>query len=496
MRKDNQWILLNRLFWLENKWKFTSLFALYQVVYLTIGTKDYPYIDDVLRQNTGITDFAASYSRWGSEVFSWMIQGSKHLTDLGNMSFLISGAILTLASISLVVIVAGERPSFLTVCVSSLLGLNPWALQLVSFRFDSPYMALSILFSILPFLFWDNHKRWFFVTSFIGVFLMCNTYQASSGIYLGIYLTLVAKAVLFENISVKTFVFKTGLAASAYSLALISFFIESSLNPEIASRGNTVAIAKLTDIPATFIHNSLVYIHTIWDYSARVWQLCLLVMVISLLVTVFKMTTINKLLALGLTFVYLGCLFVFSYGVLLVFSEPLVTVMPRYGVGISIVFSSLAILLVAQASQMKFGRLVSVVPVALVFYFTSFGFTYASTLNYQQQSFKQQSQRLTSDLALAVTDERQEVWISNLFKDSPLLESASVNYPVLNQLVPRNGDMSWFNLMLLQRSSNLQMSLIPYDFTNFDTSVKQQVVDNYYWTIYVDNERVYVIMKR
>ena len=488
--------LFERTFWMENKGKILTLFGLYQLVCLTIGSKDYAYIDDVLRQNTGITDFAASYSRWGSEISSWVLQGSRHLTDLGNMSFFVTGTLLTLSSVCLTYILAGNRPSFGAMLASSLLGLNPWMLQMISFRFDSPYMALSILFSILPFLFWRFSKGSFFIASLLGVFLMCNTYQASSGIYLGVYLTLAAREFLFAQFEIRAFLSKLGVAASSYCLALIAFFFESSLNPEIANRGNTVAVAKVTDLPATFLHNSLVYFHTVWDYSARIWQVITVVMIFCFVVLVVKRTRQPKWIALLFTGVYLACLFIFSYGVLLIFSEPLVTIMPRYGVGISIFFASLGILVGQQALESKRLRLVGWIPSLLVVYFMSFSFTYASTLNYQQQSFEQQGQRLAADLSLAVTNERQEVWISNLFKDSPLLESTSINYPIIKQLVPRNGDMSWFNLMLFQRMSNMDMSLQPYDFTDFDTAEKEQVVSNYFWDIYVDSQRVYVIMKR
>lgn len=33
------------------------------------------------------------------------------------------------------------------------LGLSPWFLECFSYKFDSPYMALSVLASVIPFIF-------------------------------------------------------------------------------------------------------------------------------------------------------------------------------------------------------------------------------------------------------------------------------------------------------------------------------------------------------
>ncbi|WP_447440472.1 glucosyltransferase domain-containing protein, partial [Staphylococcus aureus] len=46
-----------------------------------------------------------------------------------------------------------KKLSLLALTAAMLVGFNPWFLQNLSFRFDSPYMSLSLLFSVLPFLF-------------------------------------------------------------------------------------------------------------------------------------------------------------------------------------------------------------------------------------------------------------------------------------------------------------------------------------------------------
>ena len=44
-------------------------------------------------------------------------------------------------------------------------------------------MALSVLASVLPFLWWGKEQKKFYVASFLCVLVMAMTYQASSGIF-------------------------------------------------------------------------------------------------------------------------------------------------------------------------------------------------------------------------------------------------------------------------------------------------------------------------
>ena len=86
--------------WLmQNKSSIAINLIGYLSVLVIIGLSNYPYVDDVVRQINGMTNFAAHYSRWGSELFAWFIQGGRHLTDQGITTFVISALILTMTSL-------------------------------------------------------------------------------------------------------------------------------------------------------------------------------------------------------------------------------------------------------------------------------------------------------------------------------------------------------------------------------------------------------------
>lgn len=142
--------------WIKQfKIQIIILFIMNQVITLSIGIVNYAYIDDVGRQTEGYTDFAKDYARVGSELFSYLIQGSRHLTDLGLMSSIITGTILTICGLVVGYSITGRFNTTIAIA-SVLIGANPWFLECISFRFDGPYMAMSVLFSVIPFIFWEN----------------------------------------------------------------------------------------------------------------------------------------------------------------------------------------------------------------------------------------------------------------------------------------------------------------------------------------------------
>lgn len=160
-----------------------------------------------------------------------------------------------------------------------LVGFNPWFLQNLSFRFDSPYMSLSLLFSVLPFLFWNKNKVLFLVVSILSIFLMCNTYQASSGIYVVMVLALSLKQLL-DNQSFIAVLKKAIVAMISYISAMFLYLIETKFNPEIATRGGMTTIASVKDIPKTILVNSQMYLSKITEQSTKLWILLFFILVI------------------------------------------------------------------------------------------------------------------------------------------------------------------------------------------------------------------------
>lgn len=477
---------------LENRNKLISVFAIYQVAILSIGIINYPYIDDVIRQLDGRTDFAWAYSRWGSEFASWFVQGSRHLTDMGLTTHILTGIILSFSSIIVVYVLNGKKLEWMPVIASILIGINPWFLQCISFRFDSPYMALSLLVSFIPFLWWNKNK-YFFIASIIGIFLMCNTYQGSSGLYIIMVLALTFKS-LTLNISFLTSLKKVTLAAIAYVLAMIMYIFVTKLNPEISTR-DTAALTSITELPSTIVRNITEYFSTIINQSAKIWIVLLLTLLILFLISSILRSEVKPAKSFIYSLVYLALGSIMSYGVFLISKHSLIGMSPRYGYGFSI-FVSITLIMLTQKMNVRFLDISNKVITSLLFYYVfTFSFVYASTLNVQKEAFERQSVILSSDLKNIVNNNRKQIYMNKLFKDSQVLLNSKRNYPILKDLVPKNESLYWPNIMLFNTYSGLKVSIQAFDFNNFDRASKNLETSNYYYDIFSEEDKIYIIVK-
>lgn len=484
----------------DNKIPISIVVSMYFLLLYTIGIVQYPYIDDNARQISGATNFWIHYSRFISEIVSWFLQGSRHLTDQGVSNFLISGIILSAASISAMkVLFADKKIPVFAAIISVFIGVNPWFLECLSFRFDSPFMSLSIFFGIFPYLFWNAPKKIFFIVSTISVLFLCNTYQASSGVYIVFGLCLFFLGII-QNLKIYDNVNKSIIAALAFILGMVLYLFEMRLNPELATRGNIVAIASFRDLPLTLINNTISYFNVIYHDSAKIWIIVTCILAILSLFVFIKQAKINKLFAFILTLIYFLVGFVLSYGVLLIFKEPLVAQSGRYGgYGFS-VFVALTCISVLKLNECKFFNVLLRFSIIIFMYFQmAFDFGYSSILAAQKNSFEIQSQILANDLKNIVTPERKNIYANKFLKSSPILLNSESNFPILRKLVPMNENLYWPNQYWFNNLTGMyiELSPIPFDFSKFDENGEgiSRVADNFYYTIYVNQNQIFIYMK-
>ena len=486
MNKFQSWLMANK------NLLITSV-VMCQVLVLSIGIINFPYIDDTGRQIDGNTDFARSYSRWGSEIGSWLVQGSRHLTDMGLWTHILSGFIVSVTGI-IIVYSFHKKLSLLALTAAMLVGFNPWFLQNLSFRFDSPYMSLSLLFSVLPFLFWNKNKVLFLVGSILSIFLMCNTYQASSGIYVVMVLALSLKQLL-DNQSFIAVLKKAIVAMISYISAMFLYLIETKFNPEIATRGGMTTIASVKDIPKTILVNSQMYLSKITEQSTKLWILLFFILVIFFVLSTVLNAKVSpvKSFLYAVLFLFLGS--ILSYGVFLIFPEKLLLISPRYGYGFSFFVVSIIMLTLANTSKNVLGYVSKTAVCLFCVYLLSFTFVYASALSHQKESFERQSMILADDLKDLVNRDTVTVHSTSLFKDSPVFVNSSKNYPILKELVPPNEALYWPNQFLFRTYTGLNVNIEIFDINALNKEERELMKSNYYHDIYVKDSEVFVHVK-
>ena len=478
----------------ENRYAIALVFGIYLLALFAIEKTNFPYLDDVNRQVNGQAGFGIAYSRWVSEYFSWIVQGSRHLTDAGLASSLMTGTFLSVASLLAVYTLNHRQLKPIPLIVSTLIGLNPWYLQSLSFRFDAPYMALSILFSILPFLWWGKNPLLFFSFSFLGVLGVCNSYQSSSGIYIVMVLAFLYQELLQNKPFIKE-IKKALLAMLAYILAMVADLMIVSFNPEISERGDMIKVAKLTKFPETIATNISKYFSIIIKDSATHWLYLALVLLVVFILSSLAFANISPVKTFLYTVAYLILGAVLSYGIFLIFEKNLAELEPRYSYGFG-VFVAITLIMLSQKSWPNFwGTAKNLLILWFAFYVLYFPFVYAVALADQKDSFERQSIMLANDLRPLVNKERTHVYVNRFFYESRIVKSDAKDYPIITRLVPKNNSLIWTNRMLFGRYSQLNVTINQFSFTDFYKADKKVPLKTPTYKIYTNKNQIFIQMK-
>ena len=429
----------------QNYRKILIILVIHLLLNISIGIVNYPYIDDTSRASTGITGYADSYYRYGSEVLSWGLQGSRHLTDNGLTNHIVTSLILTLTSV-LIIYVLKKRNSNVgigEILASTIVGINPWVLELLSFRFDTPFMTLSILLSIIPFYYFEKSIKLFGITSLVSIFIMCNTYQGSSGIYLA--LLIILWYLNYVEDKTKNLLLTVSVGVGSYIVGILFFLLEMKLFPSPNPTFGNTTIAPLAIIIKTAIKNAYLYGLTIFNQSASVWKfLIALVFLLIIIKIIFsKISLFKKFLGL----ILIPTVIVSSYGLYLFLLSSLMLQRPRYAFGFGIVICFLMVSLTRYNNHSKIRTLTNLVTILTIFYFMNFGLGYASVLANQKSQFQSDSTLLQMEISDLVSKGKgQKIHLNYMANNSIIFENSTRNYPLLRYLVPDNRSTYWPNL--------------------------------------------------
>lgn len=164
---------------------FIIITMIYLISYYPIIRANFYYGDDLQRALFGLKGWS-NFSRFTSDILSGFIHTNNYLTDISPLSQIIATFLLSLSGVVIIHLFKKNKKVTFTNIISVLpIGLTPYFLSCITYKYDSPYMALSIFASIFPFLVYKNNKKskiLFSITLIIGTIIMCTTYQAASGI--------------------------------------------------------------------------------------------------------------------------------------------------------------------------------------------------------------------------------------------------------------------------------------------------------------------------
>lgn len=418
------------------KWHVLALFAIFSVGFFSVLRSNYYYIDDIGRAVNG-NGLTGGFSRYLSDVLAEVLHVNVWLADVSPITQLVALLILAFTGAVILHIVYGESsPKVFNVVSLIPLGLSPYFLSCLSFKYDAPYMAFSIFVSIIPFLFYKKNDWRYGIAIYLSMVCMCTTYQASAGIFPACVL-LIAFLMWINKQDLKYIGKFIGISVIGYMAGLLSFrYI-------LMAPTNTAYVDTSISFKNIFF-NIGQYFHVLNNDYGAIWKLCVFIIILVFSVYVIVSSRRNRLITTALLIVMLVSTFILTYGVNIVFEKPTTDARGIYAIGILI-----AIIGTFTLSIDKKYLSVSAI-VILSWMCIVFSTIYGNALSLQKDYTAYRMEQVLDDInELRVLENKEDVKLQ--FAGTEWTNTAVRNltneYPVLKRLMPilfdDNQDYYW-----------------------------------------------------
>ena len=397
---------------------------------------DFNYIDDMGRIAEGYKGWE-NFSRFISNGLATMLYMNNYITDISPLLQLIAVILVALGGIILINTVY-ERKEFTIWEIIALvpLGLNPYFLECVSYKFDSPFMALSILVSVIPLIFRKSDSGTYILASAVGTIVMCTTYQASSGIF-PMLVVLLAFRMWMRSEKIKQIIKFIVESIVGYGTGLLFFQMVIRIP---AADNVSISLPELSDFLPTIVNNLVKYYNQVRVDFAPLWLSILLLIAVSFIWSEMIKTKRNKVLTLGMTGIALSILLLLCFGIYPALRLPSFSPRAMYGFGVLI---TILCICVAEHCRILYMQL----PVAVISWiFLIFSLTYGNALYVQKTYTDFRITQVISDLndmEVFAGEKPVTVQISGSIGLSPVIQPMSNVYNMLNRLIPVTFQESW-----------------------------------------------------
>jgi hypothetical protein len=459
------------------------MFGLYVVGIISIIRTDFLYMDDLGRTIDGYRGWNV-FSRYISDFLAVFLHADTHINDISPLPQVIAALFIAVASVLFVHTISDGKITK-TACFLSLpIGLSPYFLECFSYKFDAPYMALSVLASIVPFLFMRNYVV-FSLCSIISLLIMCMTYQAASGIYIIVVILLCFKAWNEREKTGREIIRFTAVSAFSYCISMIVFrlFFMKMYDGYVST--DMYPIHKLF-IGA--VNNFRYYMSFVNADFGFIWKILVIILCLTFVIVSVLFTKRNKIAALAVSFSALAAMCSMSFGVYLLLARPLFAPRSMYGFGIFIACITIYLSTIPK-------KMIIIPAVLLCWCFFVFSFTYGNALSEQKRYDNFRTEMLLHDLSMLFPDKTEEPQLIKLINSggfAPSIQNISIRNPVIHRLVQINVTGEWYwGCYFLTRYYNANLQK--------DESIEEAgmtvLFDSYYHTIKSNGRDVLVILK-
>ena len=408
------------------------LFLIYLIGISGLIRADYLYRDDLGRALYGYKQWDY-FSRYLSTALATLVHGGDYLVDAAPMPQMLAMLLMAVAGVTLLYVVY-DRTRFTgwELAVLIPLGLNPYFLECVSYRFDAPYMAISVLAAVLPLLMRRGRPVAYVFASMLGILAVCTSYQAATGIFPMLVILLMLR--MWNQGKPLREIFRfCGLSAAGYVLGMLFFLVVLMRPADAGYVSNTMPEA--TGLVQTLLYNYKQY----WKYFRKDFQPLWKVLT-ALAAAVFLWASVlgarrNKAASAGIAVVCVAMMALLSFGIYPALAEPVFAPRAMYGIGVV-----LSIFGIVAAEQSE--KILRKLPILLLSWaFVVFAFTYGNALVSQKEYTDFRVRMVIDDLRdmeVFLGEEPVTVQIAGSIKKAPILRNNKrEEYHMLNRLLPK-----------------------------------------------------------
>lgn len=460
--------------------KFYLIFFLAMLSTFQIWSSNIYYMDDMFRH-------ILLYAGWSgdgrpfADMYYKALSFNKNLIDIHPM-----GLISSLAIFSLTMSLYAERNmirSSITYSLSCiLLIINPFFVSNLWFRFDGPFMLLSVAVAIIPFCINFNVKFINHITTIFILILSLGLYQSSINIFIAFSAIELLRTSINDTCKNGIIIFSTRAIQAVIALlaykAMVTYFYPMHEYAKLYSQMSDLNLNGMMNVWSN-IKNSLSEIKS--SFSG-LWIVFLPTLLISASLSYFSFSK-KTISSIALILLATSCALFSSFG-LAVISKNMVTY-PRVfiGFGASLFFFMIFII---TSNIKEWLKLFIISPVILVVFIFSFASNSAILGEYNDKNNIAKS--LVNDMQSRRGTNNRCVTFSNQASISPVAELNIKAFPYIYKILPKtfgNGyDGGRFLLMAngmndVVYPSNDERMLINDSLKSLSPEIKKDIYDMY-----------------
>lgn len=479
---------------------FIKLYIIYLIAYSSIIRADFNYCDDLGRKASGYHGWL-DWSRWTTTFLSNVIHADVFLADISPLPQLLAAGVIALAGVIIWESIYSKKAVAINVLALALIGLCPYFMGCIIYKYDSLYMGIAVLASVIPFIFYGKNKRAFILVSVVSILIMLTSYQAANGIYpmMVVFITMNKLADKAGRDERKQIFIWVGLSVASYLFTTLFFRLFLML-----PNGNP-SFSISSFIPGV-LSKYYAYYSYMWTDLKLFWIFLLFLLAVLYIVGLVYRAVIRGNNVVTTCILSIVCLVInsfFSFGAYLMLVEDNYDLRTYLGfcIFVSLVAVEVSNTIKLNSNRKLFDRIsdmVRIFCVAAIFWcFFTNTFVVGNAVAEQKRYTDYRVNMVVDDLNelnILSPDHETEVQIIGGLECSPVIMNMSQNYDLLIRLIPTEfGEGTWgyYYLMNYFNLPNAKYH-VEQDYT---VNTFPLLKDTSFHAIYGDRDHIVIVIK-